>query len=131
MPRKMNPTSLRWTVLGLLGLGTVLNACGSWTELDEVDCPPEGTDLTWNNFAAGFFAQHCNECHTANAEDRRGAPVAYVFDTLDQVRALQDRIFLRSAADNVTMPPGPDDPPEDERWLLAEWLACGAPEGEY
>jgi uncharacterized membrane protein len=54
--------------------------------------------------------------------------VAYVFDTYDQVDALRERIFLRSAADNVSMPPGPDDPSEEERWMLAEWIACGAPE---
>lgn len=123
--------TLRWITLATLGLAAALNACGSWTELDEVDCPPEGTDLTWYNFGMGFFSQHCNECHSANVDDRQGAPVAYVFDTHDQVTALKDRIFLRAAADNVTMPPGPDDPGEDERWMMAEWLACGAPVGEY
>jgi hypothetical protein len=38
-----------------------------------------------------------------------------------------DRIFARAAGDNTSMPPGPDDPPEAERAMLAEWLACGAP----
>jgi mono/diheme cytochrome c family protein len=123
---------LRWMLLLLAGIvaATGQNACAEWTELDDVECPPEGTDLTWNNFGSGFFADNCNSCHSVNAEDRRGAPVAFVFDTHDQVAALTDRIFLRSAADNVTMPPGPDDPGDEERWLLAEWLACGAPAGD-
>jgi len=37
------------------------------------------------------------------------------------------RIFVRAAASNTTMPPGPNDPSPDEREQLAEWLACGAP----
>ena len=106
----------------------LLTACGNWTDLDEVSCPPEGTQHTYASVAEPFMARHCNGCHAVDAHDRRGAPRAYVFDTYDQVFALRERIFLRSAADNTTMPPGPDDPPEDERWQLAEWIACGAPE---
>jgi hypothetical protein len=44
-----------------------------------------------------------------------------------QVQRHRTRIFARSAADNDSMPPGPDDPPEAEREKLADWLACGAP----
>ena len=114
---------MRWRALPLL----LLLACGHWSELDEVECPPEGTELTYDNWASGFFGTWCNRCHSVNAEDRKGAPRAYVFDNYDQVFALRDRIFLRSAAANDTMPPGPDDPPEEERDKLAEWIACGAP----
>ena len=103
-------------------------SCGTWTELDEVACPPEGTELGYDSFAAGFLAAHCSECHAAAADDRRGAPAAYVFDTYEQTYVLRERIFLRAAADNVTMPPGPDDPPAERRDMLAEWIACGAPE---
>ena len=56
-----------------------------------------------------------------------GAPPDYDFGTLESVRHWKRRIFARAAADNVTMPPGPDDPPEADREQLAEWLACGAP----
>ena len=45
----------------------------------------------------------------------------------EQAHVSRERIFLRSAADNTTMPPGPDDPPIEERAKLAEWIACGAP----
>lgn len=111
------------TLVALVGS----TGCLEYTEIDDVACPPEGTDLTWESFGQGFFVSYCNSCHSIHSDDRKGAPLAYVFDTPDQVRLLSDRIFLRSAADNVTMPPGPDDPPEEHRYMLAEWLACGAP----
>jgi hypothetical protein len=39
----------------------------------------------------------------------------------------RERIYIRAAGSNDSMPPGPDDPPRAERDKLAEWLACGAP----
>lgn len=103
-------------------------ACGvSWTNLEDFPCPDTGTTLTYENFAKNFLAAYCNSCHAADSKERRGAPIAYVFDTYEAVHALRNRIFLRSAADNITMPPGPDDPPKEARDKLAEWIACGAP----
>ncbi|HEU0030494.1 MAG TPA: c-type cytochrome [Kofleriaceae bacterium] len=93
--------------------------------LDPAACPDTGTTLTYASFGATFFADHCNACHS---QARNGAPSAFRFDTLDEVRAHADRIYIRAAGSNTTMPPGPDDPPRDERDRLAEWLACGAPE---
>jgi uncharacterized membrane protein len=95
--------------------------------LEDQACPEGGTDLTYENFGQAFFTVHCSECHAAVIMDRQGAPPAYVFDTHEQITAHMDRIFVRSAGDNASMPPGPDDPPEEERAALAEWLACGAP----
>ncbi len=92
--------------------------------IDEAACPPEGTALTYDNFGAEFFAANCNSCHSTG---KSGAPRAYRFDTRDEVVTHADRIFIRAAGPNVTMPPGPEDPPFDERDQLAEWLACGAP----
>lgn len=92
--------------------------------IDEAACPPEGTALTYDNFGAPFLAAHCNSCHSTGTS---GAPSAYRFDTPEDVRLHKDRIFIRAAAANVTMPPGPDDPSQAERDDLAEWLACGAP----
>lgn len=95
--------------------------------IEDYPCPPEGTQLTYESFGRVFMASYCDRCHSASEGKRAGAPESYRFDTLDGVRAHERRIFVRAAATNVTMPPGPDDPPADERDQLAEWLACGAP----
>ncbi|MBS1123580.1 MAG: hypothetical protein H6Q90_5808 [Deltaproteobacteria bacterium] len=92
--------------------------------IDDLPCPDAGTQLTYESFGAVFFADHCNRCHS---EAKNGAPENYRFDTADEIRTLADRIFIRAAGPNVTMPPGPKDPPTAERDQLAEWLACGAP----
>jgi uncharacterized membrane protein len=101
--------------------------CGHWTELSEVSCPPAGTKLGYTSFAAGFMDQHCNSCHSAPDGDRKGAPLGVVLDNYQGLYNLRERVFLRAAADNTTMPPGPDDPPAASREQLAEWIACGAP----
>ena len=91
-------------------------------EIDEMTC--NGTQLTYASFGQPFMANHCNTCHSTA---RAGAPRKFQFDTHAQVIEHADRIFIRAAGPNVTMPPGPEDPPEIERDQLAEWLACGAP----
>jgi len=93
-------------------------------ELEDMPCPTSGTALTYESFGQAFLGEHCNECHS---NSKAGAPSGYKFDTHDQVQKHASRIFIRAAGPNVTMPPGPDDPPESARDQLAEWLACGAP----
>lgn len=90
-------------------------------------CPPGGTELTYVSFGQGFLARYCETCHGRDVRDRHGAPDRYVFDSPDDVRKWIDRIYDRSAGDNTSMPPGPKDPPIEQRDALAEWLACGAP----
>lgn len=107
----------------VLGLG----ACFSGPTLDDEPCPQGGTTLTYDTFGAPFFATWCERCHAADSANRHGAPHAYTFDTVDQIRSHASRIFERAAATNTSMPPGQDDPPVDDRERLAEWLACGAP----
>jgi cytochrome c5 len=92
--------------------------------ITDLTCPPEGTALTYDNFGAPFMAAHCNSCHSTG---KSGAPTAYRFDTPTDIATHKDRIFIRAAGPNVTMPPGPNDPSQAERDDLAEWLACGAP----
>ena len=97
------------------------------TTIDQYPCPPGGTQLTYENFGGDFMSRYCERCHAGNSPNRMGAPPDYVFDTHAEVFAARDRIFANAAADNTSMPPGPDDPPKVERDKLAEWLACGAP----
>lgn len=106
--------------------GLALAACTP-TTIEERACPPGGTTLTYASFGEAFLATHCQTCHGATSGRREGAPSSYDFGSLEEVRRVRDRIFVRAAADNVTMPPGPDDPSPADREKLAEWLACGAP----
>lgn len=110
---------MRWLLL-------LLVACDpAPLTIDEYPCT--GTTLTYDSFGAAFMDAHCNGCHSAGAGDRHGAPESFRFDTLDEIHAHAARIFVRAAGPNTSMPPGPVDPPADERDRLAEWLACGAP----
>jgi uncharacterized membrane protein len=109
-------------------VGFSVTACSAfYTEIEDYPCPTGGTTLTYANFGAGFMNVYCQSCHGSNATNRRGAPGEFIFDTPEQVLRHKDRIFVRSAAENDSMPPGPDDPSLEERTKLAEWLACGAP----
>jgi hypothetical protein len=111
----------RWLPLLLLLAGCDLRT------IDEFPCPSGGTALTYQSFGRTFLDGYCQPCHGASGPDRRGAPSAYDFRSHQDAMGWADRIFARAAAENTTMPPGPDDPPEAERMKLAEWLACGAP----
>jgi len=110
-------------VIGFL----LVTGCKAETSIDDYPCPTGGTKLTYESFGSAFLADNCQSCHGRESGDRKGAPSGFDFGTVEQVRAQKARIFARAAADNVTMPPGPDDPPADARQQLAEWLACGAP----
>jgi hypothetical protein len=105
----------------------LLVGCSSGETIDERPCPPGGTTLTYDNFGRGFLSAYCQVCHGKGGTDRNGAPSDYDFHDVEEVRTFKDRIFARAAGDNTSMPPGPDDPPADDREKLAEWLACGAP----
>lgn len=98
----------------------------AYETLEDHPCPPGGTPATYDNFGKGFFERWCNGCHSADDGARNGAPDNYVFETRDEIVAHKERIFVRAAGQNSSMPPGPDDPPFDDRETLADWLACGA-----
>jgi uncharacterized membrane protein len=111
-----------------LVVAAIAAGCASETtdELEDEPCP-EDSELTYDNFGSAFLATNCQRCHASDAEDRNGAPTSFTFDTVEEVRDNSERIFARAAGDNKSMPPGPDDPSDAERAMLAEWLACGAP----
>lgn len=100
---------------------------GPWSSLDERPCP-EDSSLTYANFGRPYMLDHCTGCHASALPEgeRQGAPLAVDFDSLEDVRAQAERIWARAGDQNASMPPvGP--PGDDERALLGEWLACGAP----
>jgi uncharacterized membrane protein len=105
----------------------ILVGCVEPMTIDLASCPPGGTTLTYESFGKPFLDANCQWCHASSVTDRHGAPDFVTFDTLADVHAHLDRIFVRAAGPNTTMPPGPDDPPPALRDQLAEWLACGAP----
>lgn len=121
------PTLFRFPRLAAIGFLTVSACSLFYTDIDSYPCPPQGTTLTYGNFGAPFMESYCQSCHGSQSIDRRGAPGEFIFDSVEQLQRHRARIFVRSAATNNSMPPGPDDPSEEERKQLAEWLACGAP----
>ncbi len=112
-------------IAGVLA-GSVTACAAQDTTIDEHPCPDGGTTLTYDDFGKGFLDAYCQKCHGQTTDDRNGAPADVTFKTIDDVHRWRERIFARAALDNTTMPPGPDDPPRDERYQLADWLACGA-----
>ncbi len=99
----------------------------TWESFEDRPCPPDSV-LSYANFGQPFMLNWCTGCHSGDlaARDRAGAPVGVDLDTLRGVRDHAARIWARSADDNLTMPPvGTAD--ATERFLLGEWLACGAP----
>ncbi len=107
-------------------LGALAAGCAPET-IDDHPCPPGGTSLTYESFGQEFLQTRCQTCHGAGGSERQGAPSSFDFGSRESARRTRARIFVRAAAGNTTMPPGPDDPPEAERAKLADWLACGAP----
>lgn len=96
-------------------------------------CPPAGTDLTYENFGAPFFAAYCLRCHSVDVvgDDRNGAPSDHNFDTQFEAQALKDHIDWMAGAGpdsvNELMPVDDPAPSLEERQQLSEWLACDAP----
>ncbi len=130
---------MRLVLLASVILSTALatGACGGGEEEGAptgATCP-QGSTLTYDNFAANFFATYCTACHSSELQgaDRNGAPADHNFDTLAGVVAEMEHVDQAAAAGpdsvNTVMPPDDADdfPAEDERLDLGEWLACGAP----
>ncbi|HMJ15814.1 MAG TPA: hypothetical protein VK524_30570 [Polyangiaceae bacterium] len=91
---------------------------------------PEGSTLTYENFAAPFFANYCTRCHSSQLSGaaRAGAPPGADFDTLEGILAHAHHVDQYAAAGpeaaNTFMPPSDPRPPLAERLQLGEWLAC-------
>ncbi len=79
--------------------------------------------VTWVSFGDGFFSTYCRSCHSAETQDRFGAPEGIDFDTPDQVRTFTESIRRVTLTDG-TMPVG-GGVYEDDLILLGYLLDCG------
>ncbi len=88
-------------------------------------CPAEGSDVTYDNFAAEFLDVNCSSCHSKSVEgeDRRGAPIDQNWDDPASLRSHAPRI--RDTVLRNQMPPQFGLSPSPEADKLVEWIACG------
>lgn len=122
-------------VLLVASLGTA--ACGNTPSVfgppTETACPPDGTTLTYENFAQPFMESYCTRCHASylSGADRNGAPSFHDFDTWFGIHVVWDHVDETTAAGpaaiNRGMPLDGPKPTDEERYLLGEWLACDLP----
>jgi uncharacterized membrane protein len=89
------------------------------------------SDLSYAQDVAPIMQRYCVSCHDSNLPltARRGAPGDHNFDTeegvLDKAEAVQIRAGIGPGAENRSMPPeGFAGPSDEERGLLARFLAC-------
>lgn len=102
-------------------ISCLLAACAGGDTSTGIDtstlsCPPEST-LTYEDFGQTMIADNCLSCHAGKASPR--------LDSVEQIRANKTAI-MRAAVGSTSMPDNGDMVLE-ERQLLGEWLACGAP----
>lgn len=92
---------------------------------------PDGSTLTYENFAKPFMEKYCTSCHSSTlvGDARRGATDYHDFDTENGILAVADHVDWKAAAGpdatNELMPVGSGPvPTTTEREQLGEWLAC-------
>jgi uncharacterized membrane protein len=75
------------------------------------------------------IGQRCRPCHSATPKDPTitAAPVGVMFDTPDQIEMRKERIQARAVVSKTMPQNNKTGITEDERNLLAQWLAEGAP----
>jgi hypothetical protein len=107
------------------------NDVGMPTGGDDQPPPPDPDQcatsyLGYDNFGAPFMNNWCRGCHSSDVPKgmRQNAPIDVNFDTAANVTEFEERIRIRATGDKATMPPA-GGPTEEERALLAEWIACG------
>lgn len=85
-------------------------------DVSTLECPP-GSTLDYETYGRQVIADTCLECHAGKESPR--------LDSVEAVRANSASI-LREAVGSTAMPES-GDMTDEERQLLGEWLACGAP----
>lgn len=106
---------IRCSVFVSLFIAACTSGGGTSTGISEVSCPPEST-LTYANFGQDLMTSECMSCHSTKSPK---------LGTLDQIKSRASQI-LDAAVYTDAMPDGAAMSIE-QRQLLGEWLACGAP----
>jgi uncharacterized membrane protein len=97
-------------------------------EASIIECP-EDSFLTYENFGQPFMLTWCTPCHSSylfTEEERQEAKEGVNLDSYEDLLTHSETIQI-FAVDTDKMPPA-GGPSDDERDLLAEWIACGMPE---
>jgi uncharacterized membrane protein len=103
-----------------------LFACAGTDDTAETAVPALCVDapiVTYETFGAGFMTENCQSCHASTSPDRQYAPESVVFDTVDQVWTLHERILQLAVPDEPSMPPL-GGTTADDRAKLEIWLTC-------
>ena len=132
-------------IVRCIAAAVIAGGCGGTENETETDGASESSSTsaseacvavsapTWESFGQEFFATYCNHCHseTLKGDARNDAPFDHNFDTAELVRMQVKRIAGVAAGGpdgiNNSMPLGEPKPSDEERVMLGEWLACGAP----
>jgi uncharacterized membrane protein len=100
--------------------GLIFAACAtdSSTGIDTstLTCPPDST-LRYETYGKIAIETHCLSCHATKDKPR--------LNTVEEIRVNRNAIL--GAAVGSTRMPASDDMLLQDRELLGEWLACGAP----
>jgi uncharacterized membrane protein len=100
-------------------LALALAGCTSAAEptgIADLSCPTDSS-LTYANFGSTFLTDNCLECHSGKEKPNLSTQ-AYVQSNASKM--LEEAVYTNAMPDGSAMT-------NDERSLLGEWLACGAP----
>ena len=89
------------------------------------DCPQDST-ITWTE-AEPVFTTWCADCHSSALEagSRQGAPVAVNYDSPEDAAVNDFVTWTQIHQQRMPLTGGPV--PEEQAWIVWEWLSCGGP----
>ncbi|NCG21493.1 MAG: hypothetical protein GWP91_20975 [Rhodobacterales bacterium] len=107
-------------------LGAKANKAGPVDTASAIDVCEDPPD--WEQTVGPILLQWCVGCHTSHlaGPDRSGAPEGIDFDTYTGAVSHAAAIDRVAGGDDWTMPPS-GGVTDEERGLLRQWVACGAP----